>query len=318
MKRITFLVFTSFLCFMFVSAAPATGLKFSATSNASIITLNPAAAFSPTQFTVEVWVNYQVLGDGGYIISTEGWNPTNHGFSMRLTGNKLDFAIGNGTGWPEITTKNNLVANTWYHAAATYSGTTIKLYINGVEDATATLTASMVASTEKITLGDSPAWPGRLLNGMIADLRFWNVVRTPAEITADMTNTLTGTETGLVAGWRMNEGTGTVVADVKGTNSLTKPATIAWYGPATGLNTVYNNSMDIVSAIYGRTLEITNKTSGKAQLSVFTVTGQKVIESTLNAGNAFQKQLIVAKGAYILKCTAEDGSTYTRKFVITE
>ncbi|HEY6913644.1 MAG TPA: LamG-like jellyroll fold domain-containing protein [Paludibacter sp.] len=67
-------------------------------------------------------------------------------------------------------------------------------------DASATLTSAMVASTKKIVLGDSPAWPGRFFNGQMSDLRFWNVARSQAQIVADMTSTLTGSEAGLVAG----------------------------------------------------------------------------------------------------------------------
>ena len=177
-------------------------------------------------------MNYQAF-TGGYIISTEGWSPSNHGFSLRLNGSKLNFAIGDGTSsWKNINSTTTLTANTWYHAAVTCTATEMKMYINGILEATTTLTSPMVASTEKITIGDSPAWPGRLLNGKIADLRFWNVVRTQAQITDDMTSTPVGTETGLVAGWKMNEDTGTSVADIKGTYNLTKPADaagITWF-----------------------------------------------------------------------------------------
>lgn len=318
MKKMTSFFFAMFLSVLFVSAAPTTGLQFSAASNACIIALDQQAAFSPTQFTVEVWVNYQVLNGGGYILSTEGWNPTNHGFSLRLNGNKLDFAIGSGNNWPEITSKNDVTPNTWFHAAATYSGTEIKLYINGVEDATATLASPMSVSTDKVTLGDSPAWPGRLFKGQMANLRFWNIVKTPAEITADMTSTLTGTEAGLVAGWRMNEGTGSAVADIKGAYNLTKTADVVWFGPVSGVNPVFNNSTDIESVIYGRTIEVSNKTKGNLQLSIYGVTGQKVMEGSVNAGSKCQKQLTNMKGSYILKCVAEDGSSYTKKFIISE
>jgi len=318
MKKMTSFFFAMILSVLFVTAAPTTGLQFSAASNACIIAIDQQAAFSPTQFTVEVWVNYQVLNGGGYILSTEGWSPTNHGFSLRLNGNKLNFSIGDGSGWPGISSSADITANTWFHAAVTCSATEMKMYINGVQDATATLTTTMVASTEKIILGDSPSWPGRLFNGQMANLRFWNVVKSAAEITADMTSTLTGTEAGLVAGWRMNEGAGSAVADIKGAYNLTKTTDVAWFGPVSGVNQVLNNSTDIETAILGRTIEVSNKTKGNLQLSVYSVTGQKVMESSIIAGGKFQNQLTNIKGSYILKCVAEDGSSYTKKFIISE
>jgi len=303
---------------MFVSAAPTTGLKF-INDQASIMTIDPNAAFSPTQFTIEVWANYHALTGGGYILSTEGWSPTNHGFSLRLAGSNtnFNFSIGDGSGWPGIDSSTPITTDTWYHLAATYSGTEITLYINGVQNATKTITVPMAASTEKITLGDSPAWPGRGFDGQMSDLRFWNVVRTPEQITADMTNSLTGTEAGLVANWKMNAGTGTTAVDAAGTYNLTIPAAITWFGAVAGVNTV-NNSLDIASAIYGRNLQVTNNTNGKAQFAVYSVTGQKIMEDVVVSGATIQKQLTTTKGAYILKSVAADGSSSSKKFIITE
>ena len=41
--------------------------------------------------------------------------------------------------------------------------------------------------------------------GNISDVRYWNVAHTPEEIAANYTNTLTGTEAGLVGYWRLDE-----------------------------------------------------------------------------------------------------------------
>lgn len=233
MKKIYSYFVMSLFSVLLLSASPSTGLLFSG-STSSIIDLGPQAAFSPSQFTLEVWANYQVLNGGGYIISTEGWNPTNHGFSLRLSGNKLQFSFGDGSAWQGITSSTDIVPQTWFHAAVTYSGTQVTMYINGVQTATAAVTTPMVASPEKVIFGDSPTWTNRCFNGILSDFRFWNVVRSQAEITSDMTSTLTGSETGLVAGWKMNEGTGTIVADIKATYPITLSSNVMWY-PATSI-----------------------------------------------------------------------------------
>lgn len=315
MKKIYSFLVVSLFSVMLLSAAPTTGLQFSGVST-SIIALESQAAFSPTQFTLEVWANYTVLNGGGYILSTEGWNPSNHGFSLRLNGNKLNFSIGDGSGWPGINSSADITPNTWFHAAVTCTATEMKMYINGVQDATATLTSPMVASTARIVLGESPTWTGRLFNGKMAELRFWNVAKTQTEIAADMTSTLTGTETGLVVGWKMNEGVGATVADVTGVYNLTKTADVAWFGPVAGVESVGGNTINVESAIYGHTLEVANKTNGKLQLAIFSITGQKVMEDIVKTGTKFQKQLTNISGSYILKCTAEDGSVYAKRFII--
>jgi hypothetical protein len=319
MKKITFFILASIISVMFVSAAPTTGLKF-INDKASIMTIAPNAAFSPSQFTIEVWANYHALTGGGYILSTEGWNPSNHGFSLRLAGSNanFNFSIGVGNNWPGIDSSTPITTDTWYHLAVTCTATQMTMYVNGVQDATAAIVTPMTASTETITFGDSPAWSGRNFDGQMSDLRFWNVVRTPAQIVADMTSTLTGSETGLVADWKMNEGKGTTAADATGTYNLTIPAAITWFGTVAGINPVLNNSADIKSIISGRTLEVSNNTKGIVKIAIYSVNGQKVLEDIVASGNKLQKQLTNAKGVYILKSVAEDGTTNAQKFIITE
>src|SRR6185436_2078909 len=49
--------------------------------------------------------------------------------------------------------------------------------------------------------------------GMMDELRVWNVVRTQAQVEADMFNRLTGSETGLAGYWRFEEAAGQSVLD---------------------------------------------------------------------------------------------------------
>jgi len=46
-------------------------------------------------------------------------------------GNAVSCYIGNGSSWTATTKATNLTANTWYHVAAVYSGSTLSLYLNG-------------------------------------------------------------------------------------------------------------------------------------------------------------------------------------------
>lgn len=235
MKKLYSFFLASLLSVMFAFAAPTTGLQFSGAAT-SFIDLGPQAAFSSSQFTVEAWVNYQSLS-GAYIISNEGWtNATgSEGFSLRIGGSKMEFVLGANTEWPSLQSTMDIQLDTWYHVAATYSGTEMKLYINGVLDASKTITNPMILSTQNVSIGEGSMWKGRLLNGKLGDLRFWNVVRTDAEIAANMSSSLTGKEAGLVANWKMNEGANSqTIADATGNYNITKPADVAWFVP--GIN----------------------------------------------------------------------------------
>ncbi|MDP4238554.1 MAG: LamG domain-containing protein [Bacteroidota bacterium] len=233
MKKFYSFLVASLFSVMLVSAVPTTGLQFSGVAT-SYIDLGQQATFSPAQFTVEAWVKFQSLS-GAYILSTEGSAAAsggNQGFVLRVTGSKLQLSLGANTEWPNVTSTTDILVNTWYHVAATYSGSEMKLYINGVLDASVIAAAPMVTSVQNVCIGEGSMWKGRLFTGQMADLRFWNVVRAQVDIAADMTSTLTGTEPGLVADWKMNEGSGTFVGDATGVYGFTKPADVAWFIPS--------------------------------------------------------------------------------------
>lgn len=317
MKKFYSYLIASFFSVMLVSAAPATGLQFSGAAT-SYMDLGQQAAFSPTQFTIEAWVNYQSFS-GAYVLSTEGsaaGSGGNQGFVLRLSGSKLQLSMGSNADWPNLTGTTDLLLNTWYHIAATYSGTEINLYVNGVLDASATITTPMVTSVQNLCIGEGSMWKSRLFVGQMADLRFWNVVRTASEIAANMSTSLVGTESGLVADWKMNEGSGSVVADATGAYNITKQPDVAWFGVVNAVNSVYSNSTNIESAFYGRSVEVSNKTNSRLQFVIYNVTGQTVMTDYVNAGCKLQKQMTYLCGSYILRVVAEDGSTYTQKFIL--
>jgi hypothetical protein len=77
--------------------------------------------------------------------------------------------------------------------------------VNGTVEASQTLaqTASLTAQAN-FMLGANVN-DNRYYNGLLDEVRVWNVVRTAAEITATMRQRLSGTEAGLVGYWRFDE-----------------------------------------------------------------------------------------------------------------
>ena len=69
---------------------------------------------------------------------------------------------------------------------------------------------SLTAPTA-ITLGGNTV-DGRFFTGTMDELRIWNIVRSPADITSTMHKTLASNETGLVGYWKFDEGTGATSA----------------------------------------------------------------------------------------------------------
>ena len=167
-------------------------------------------------FTIEAWIYPTGTGssatEGGIIINKE------HSYEIaRFADGTLQYALsanGAGNDWAWVNTGMVAPLNTWTHFALVKSGTTVSFYLNASAPGThlanpATLTANM----QQLRLG--ARFAGRqFFNGAIEEMRIWNTSRTQAEIKSNAFNrNLSNSATGLVAYYRMNEGSGTTTVN---------------------------------------------------------------------------------------------------------
>jgi len=123
-----------------------------------------------------------------------------------------------------------MVAGQWTHVAATFDGTTRRLYVNGVLDVESVRSSPLPGNTEPLRIG---ADVGNLIStypwvGQIADVRLWSVARTRAEIRRDLVRLFEARPPGLIAAWHL-EGS---PAEVFGRHPGVGVGTVAWNGPA--------------------------------------------------------------------------------------
>ncbi len=102
--------------------------------------------------------------------------------------------------------------NIWYHAAVTYDGAYIKLYLNGILESALEIneppaTASPVntAAGSVLLAGDMPEGS---FNGSMDEIRIWNYAKSQEEINDKINEEISSVRPGLVAGLCLNEGTG--------------------------------------------------------------------------------------------------------------
>lgn len=114
-----------------------------------------------------------------------GKDNTTWGFQMSLRGPVLTFLLVNQV--PAALRLNgvtSLVVNRWYHCVATYDIATQigALYLNGRQDATATMAATSVRFTaDQYNIGATDV-PQRFVNGAMDDIRVYNRALSPAEV----------------------------------------------------------------------------------------------------------------------------------------
>lgn len=100
-------------------------------------------------------------------------------FLIRVSGGRQLQAILNGT---TLTYATPLSTSRWYHVAAIYDGSTLKLYLNGSEVATTNISGSLNADTNPLTIGKQPSSAIRYFKGKIDELRIFNVALTPTQL----------------------------------------------------------------------------------------------------------------------------------------
>ncbi|MFA7602290.1 MAG: LamG domain-containing protein, partial [Novosphingobium sp.] len=168
------------------------------------------AALRPAQLTVEAWVN----GSGanyyeGAVVksSTSGWND---GYGLVRTGNTIRFYVN---GWADAYVEAPIGENIWQHVAATYDGTALRLYVDGVLAAERGYSEAIGHSSGPLLIGSSPDGYGGW-SGSIDEVRVWNVARTAEQIAQFAAVPLSGGEAGLVGNWRFDEANGSTAADI--------------------------------------------------------------------------------------------------------
>jgi hypothetical protein len=138
-------------------------------------------AFGTGDFTVEMWV-YQTSLAAAMLVDFRGaTNNVAPTIELTAAGKVLVYKEGTGT---LITSTNSITAATWTNVAVTRSGTSLKVFINGVQDpTTATDSTNWSAPSGKLTIGANKD-AGSLLNGYLSDFR---ITKGAARYTATFT-----------------------------------------------------------------------------------------------------------------------------------
>jgi hypothetical protein len=158
----------------------------------NLVTVPSAASLNLAQMTLEAWVKPSVA---------TGWRNT---IFRSLTASGADgvaYALyansgpdgGPGayvrpSGWASDQHASAAVAltvNEWHYLAATYDGTALRLFVDGVQVVKKNLSTPLGSSNRPLYVGGNPLW-GEYFKGTVDDVRVYNRALTDIEILADM------------------------------------------------------------------------------------------------------------------------------------
>ena len=130
--------------------------------------------------TISVWVKYVAYGSDYYSICGYGDESSSRTFDIGII-NSTQRIFLDVYGAGGIQTTNSVTPGTWFNVTGIYTGTQLKLYLNGSLETTNTFTINTASSTFKIA---DMAWsyPG-LLNGNVGNVIFYNRALSDSEVT---------------------------------------------------------------------------------------------------------------------------------------
>ncbi len=187
------------------------------------------------------WAEIEAIVDKSnisFLLNGEGSPLNDHSLAVWLS------TVGSAPGFIH-TPENSLILDDCRHVALTYDGyySEVKLYIDGLDQEPLDYYGGQPAgfiddnSIIDLFIGNSVNlnWP---FQGIIDEVRVWDVVRSAEEIMTNMDTSLNGDEPGLVAYWQMNEGNGSLIFDgsSNGNNAILDGAT--WVNACDAANAI--------------------------------------------------------------------------------
>lgn len=186
------------------------------------VTLPYSVQPSGSNFTAEAWVYLDPTGGVDQkILMNLTWSGGAKGYGLTIYKNETGYYFCpsiymNSSGY---FTPNSapIPTGTWTHVAMTWKkNDSIISYLNGhYAGATSTSTYSYVSSGVSTYMGAGSAASWAPLKGKIEDVRIWNTTRTATEIHDNLFTSFNGNETGLMAYYKMSNGSGTSLSDNK-------------------------------------------------------------------------------------------------------
>jgi hypothetical protein len=185
-------------------------LEFGGEDQYVVTEFRPGEALLGDAFTWEFWKYHRSFARNSGSSGSDGNTPRFYTQIMSPTG-VLRAAIGD-TYWDVATLP---APEQWYHIAFVYDRGTVRTFVDG----------GLVDTRRGVSFSGENEHPfsigrgyeqARWLDGYTREHRIWKTARTETELLLHRHRRLSGSEAGLVANWRLDEGAGEKVTDYAG------------------------------------------------------------------------------------------------------
>lgn len=144
---------------------------------------------STKQLTIEAWIFPARTDRDMFVFGKQGGECLDE-FSVSISagGTVLAQIVDDCDSPARISSSAKLEPGKWYHVAYVWDGTSARLYINGELDGYVSNADAPISFKEELHIGHVRGDTGNesVFQGLIDEVRLWNVARTQAEIQANM------------------------------------------------------------------------------------------------------------------------------------
>nr|WP_255777813.1 LamG-like jellyroll fold domain-containing protein [Mariniradius sediminis] len=267
----------------------------------------------PNAITISAWVKPNLLHRGTILYKSAG-----NGFEFWLDSDgQLEFRLNRSTNGSTYRLRSNFNYGSslrkWIHVAATFDGSTCKIYINGVEDKSVTYNPFTIGTTSGNlilgALGTIQRWQGAM-----DEVRLYNRALSLQEINMAMQNSgpLETNSSQMAGHWKMDEGSGNLFRDDSGNannGTILNTSGITWSTAQVGLGVDLNGFSDRFARVpHHPSLELPNALSIASWVKPNALNRGTIVSKS--AGNGFELWLDIDGFIEFRLNRTNNGSTY--------
>ncbi|MBV1887967.1 MAG: choice-of-anchor D domain-containing protein, partial [Urechidicola sp.] len=146
------------------------------------VDMEDALNINPSEFTISAWIKRDAADTGLKSIVSKRDAVYTQGYDFRvLPDNRLQMVWKNPS-TQYITTFRTIPDDEWHHVATTYNGTTLRLYIDGVEASSGARSAPVDNDESFYIAAAGKGTPVQHFRGNIDEVRVWDKMLTPDQL----------------------------------------------------------------------------------------------------------------------------------------
>jgi hypothetical protein len=220
MKKLTWIIVVMIISFNSFSQLSMNGLHFDGgTQQVAIVQgYTSTNSIDTGNFTIEAWIKDDAP-DPGFpseepILDNRENSSGGSGFRFAIwEGHPIFFVGPNGIGVGGPDLRDSMC----HHVAITRTSGNMHCYVDGQLIGSTYVNYSLYSDAPSLYIGAKANWSGGVwsFNGLIKEIRIWNIARTQSQIQASM-GTVLSPNLNLISYWRCNEGSGFTLQDYSG------------------------------------------------------------------------------------------------------